>query len=182
MKKYLTLLLSFILIFSLSISTYAADSKYYVNGNWQFHESPLAPSFSSYEISFASNSSFFSSFVYDGMFLYFDDVLAYDYDMVDWRKSEFTYIDFGANPVEVSEAFYSWIRLCAVPLVEQIVPESPDDSDTTDSPTIETIIIKEDRPFFTTPIDEYTVTEGLLLLLFVITFLNNIFKQHLKGN
>lgn len=46
----------------------------------------------------------------------------------------------------------------------------------------ETVYIKEDRPFFTTPIDEYTVTEGLLLLLFVITFLNNIFKQHLKGN
>lgn len=46
----------------------------------------------------------------------------------------------------------------------------------------ETVYIKEDRPFFTTSIDEYTVTEGLLLLLFVITFLNNIFKQHLKGN
>jgi len=57
---------------------------------------------------------------------------------------------------------------------EPVVPDTPPSSDT--------IVVKEDRPFFTTPLDEYTVTEGLLLLLFVITFLNNIFKQHLKGN
>ena len=34
----------------------------------------------------------------------------------------------------------------------------------------ETVYIKEDRPFFTTPIDEYTVTEGLLLLYFYILY------------
>lgn len=51
-----------------------------------------------------------------------------------------------------------------------------------DTPITDTIYVKEDRPFFTTPLNDYTVTEGLLLLLFVITFLNNIFKQHLKGN
>ena len=62
----------------------------------------------------------------------------------------------------------------------EIITEDIEQTETT--VITETVYIKEDRPFFTTPINEYTVTEGLLLLIFVITFLNNIFKQYVKGN
>lgn len=64
--------------------------------------------------------------------------------------------------------------------VEDIITEETEQEETTI--ITETVYIKEDRPFFSTPLTEYTVTEGLLLLLFVITFLNNIFKQYVKGN
>lgn len=36
-----------------------------------------------------------------------------------------------------------------------------------DEPVPETIVVVEDRPFLETSFDEYTVTEGLLLLLVV---------------
>ena len=64
--------------------------------------------------------------------------------------------------------------------VEEIFTDETEQVETT--VITETLYIKEDRPFFTTPLEDFTVTEGLLLLLLVITFLNNIFKQHLKGN
>ena len=64
--------------------------------------------------------------------------------------------------------------------VEEIFTDETEQVETTE--ITETLYIKEDRPFFTTPLEDFTVTEGLLLLLLVITFLNNIFKQHLKGN
>jgi len=52
--------------------------------------------------------------------------------------------------------------------------------DTPTEPETETIYIKENRPLFETPLTDYSVTEGLLLLLFVVTVLNSIFKSHIK--
>jgi len=46
---------------------------------------------------------------------------------------------------------------------------------------IEYVYIKENRPLFETPLSDYSVTEGLLLLIFVVIVLNNVFKSHIKG-
>lgn len=45
----------------------------------------------------------------------------------------------------------------------------------------EYVYIKENRPLFDTPLSDYSVTEGLLLLILVITVLNNVFKSHIRG-
>lgn len=34
------------------------------------------------------------------------------------------------------------------------------------------VTVVDHRPFFSTPLDDYTVTEGLLLLIFMILFIN----------
>lgn len=41
--------------------------------------------------------------------------------------------------------------------------------------------VKEKRPILTTPIEDYSVTEGILLLLFIVTLLTNIFRSNIKG-
>ncbi|MBQ7797553.1 MAG: hypothetical protein IJ371_00335 [Clostridia bacterium] len=58
---------------------------------------------------------------------------------------------------------------------------STDDNTGSDTPNTEYVYIKENRPLFETPLSDYSVTEGLLLLIFVVTVLNNIFKSHIKG-
>ena len=60
-------------------------------------------------------------------------------------------------------------------------PDNPDTPNEPDNPNIEYIYIKENRPLFETPLSDYSVTEGLLLLILVITLLNNIFKTHIRG-
>lgn len=50
---------------------------------------------------------------------------------------------------------------------EEVLEEVPQsETGVTDSPVIaETVVIPEDRPIMTTPLNDYSVTEGLLLLI-----------------
>lgn len=181
MKKLFSIIIAIILIFSMSIPTFAADEYYYVNGKWKFNDVISLPSFSYYLINFdVSDSSSCVGFqtTRSGLFYDYDghSSVSYDSDFGEWRKAALQTVDFGDTPVSVAAFFYDWLSSNAVPLDEQIIP------DVSDNTTTETVYIKEDRPFFTTPLEDFTVTEGLLLLLFVTTFLNNIFKQYVKGN
>lgn len=41
----------------------------------------------------------------------------------------------------------------------------------TDSETTATVVVEADRPFLTTPLNDYTVTEGLLLCILLVLLL-----------
>lgn len=89
-------------------------------------------------------------------------------------------IDFGSEPQNVSSDFYAWLNSNATRLTA--LEKVPDDSGSGEStPVIEYVYLKENRPMFETPLSDYSVTEGILLLIFVVTVLNNVFKSHIKG-
>lgn len=65
---------------------------------------------------------------------------------------------------------------------EEVLEEVPQpETGETDSPVIaETVVIPEDRPIMTTPLNDYSVTEGLLLLILlwlVGTFLWDLIRR-----
>ena len=62
-----------------------------------------------------------------------------------------------------------------------VIIETEENTDVATETVTEYVYIKENRPFFETPLIDYSVTEGLLLLIFVVTVLNSIFKSHIKG-
>ncbi len=72
---------------------------------------------------------------------------------------------------------------------ETTVPDNPAESETTEeNPPEETpvetiteyVYITENRPFFSTPLEDFSVEEGLLLLILVFTVFDSLFKSRLK--
>lgn len=55
----------------------------------------------------------------------------------------------------------------------EVLTVEPSDTEASGSGTVETVLVsvEESRPFLTTDFSEYTVTEGLLLLIFVTLLL-----------
>lgn len=58
-------------------------------------------------------------------------------------------------------------------------PEPPPEDDITINGKIK--IDYSDRNFFTTPLNDYTVTEGLLLFIFIFIAFDSLFKSRMKG-
>lgn len=92
-------------------------------------------------------------------------------------------LDFGSEPQTVSSSFVTWLNANATRLTSlEKVPDADDGSgDEETTPSIEYVYLKENRPMFETPLSDYSVSEGILLLIFVVTVLNNVFKSHIKG-
>ncbi|WP_293009017.1 MULTISPECIES: hypothetical protein [unclassified Oscillibacter] len=55
----------------------------------------------------------------------------------------------------------------------EVFSVEPSDTEASGSGTVETVLVsvEESRPFLTTDFSDYTVTEGLLLLIFVMLLL-----------
>ena len=55
----------------------------------------------------------------------------------------------------------------------EVLTVEPSDTEASGSGTIETVLVsvEDSRPFLTTDFSDYTVTEGLLLLIFVMLLL-----------
>ncbi len=55
----------------------------------------------------------------------------------------------------------------------EVLSVEPSDTEASGSGTVETVLVsvEESRPFLTTDFSDYTVTEGLLLLIFVMLLL-----------
>ena len=47
--------------------------------------------------------------------------------------------------------------------------------------TVEVVEVEADRPFLSTPLDEYTVTEGLLLVVVLIFFFSKLSQAIKEG-
>lgn len=47
--------------------------------------------------------------------------------------------------------------------------------------TVEVVEVEADRPFLSTPFDEYTVTEGLLLVIVLILFFSKLSQAIKEG-
>ena len=63
------------------------------------------------------------------------------------------------------------ILTLGAPVLAAEVAEATETTEATEAaaPEVQVIVLEDDRPFLSTSFEEYTVTEGFLLLIFVIT-------------
>ena len=180
MKKILTLFLTFTLMFSLAVPSFAAE-KVSLNGTYKIVSFDVNSSITSgwnEKVSGSITKGSYSSTV-NSFTMAKDSITIWTYDACIYiYPDKVPDIIVVFENQSVSSLFYDWLIANSIWLD---APE-PEPEPEPETPSTETIVVKEDRPFFETSLLDYTVTEGLLLLLFVTTFLNNIFKQHLKGN
>lgn len=63
---------------------------------------------------------------------------------------------------------------------ESVEPAVPEATEAPQAETIEVVLVDVDRPFMVTSFHDYTVAEGLLLLIFVLALLSfflNLFRR-----